>query len=184
MVHLSAHAAQRINVGAVREPPKNVPPLRRKPPLHQPSLRHGCQAGDETRISHRRFAYQDRVGPGVAQAPRVFWALDATLGDEGGAGEFRREALEGAEVYGEVSEIPVVDADDPGARFEGQVRLLFVVDLHERRQADLYGQGDVAGERRRFEERRYQEDGVGPGPRFEDLRLVDGEILAQDRQQL
>jgi hypothetical protein len=52
------------------------------------------------------------------------------------------------------------------------------VDLHERCQSDLYGQGDVAGEGRRFEERRYEQDSVGPGASFEDLRLVDGEVLA------
>jgi len=52
------------------------------------------------------------------------------------------------------------------------------VDLHEGRQADLYGQGDVAGECRCFEERRYEQDSVGPGPGFEDLRLVDSEVLA------
>jgi hypothetical protein len=52
------------------------------------------------------------------------------------------------------------------------------VDLHERRQGQFYGQGDVAGECRRFEKRRYEQDGVGLGACFEDLRLVDGEVLA------
>ena len=45
------------------------------------------------------------------------------------------------------------------------------MDLHERRQADLYGQGDVAGERRRFEEGRYEQDGVATDPQTESRYL-------------
>src|SRR5215211_4945340 len=142
------------------------------------ALLQGREACDETGISHSRFAYQDRVGPGLAQAPCIGGALDAALGDEGGAGELGGETLEGAEVHGEISEISVVDADDAGSGFEGQVRLLLVVDLHERRQADLHGQRDVAGERGRVEERRYEQDGVCPRPGLEDLRLVDSKVLA------
>ncbi len=38
----------------------------REPHLHEPPLRQGRQACDEGGISHRRFAYQDRVGACVS----------------------------------------------------------------------------------------------------------------------
>src|SRR3954452_23722986 len=116
----------------VREPPANLPNTYRPLP-QRPQPRH------ETGVPHRRLAYQYRVGACIAQAPCVFGTLDAALGDEGGAGKLRGEAFEGAEVNGEVPEVAVVDPDDARARFEGEIRLFFVVDLHERREADLHG---------------------------------------------
>lgn len=52
----------------------------REPSLQRTALPQGREACDETWISHRRFAYQDRVGPGVSQPTGVFGAFDAALG--------------------------------------------------------------------------------------------------------
>ena len=84
------------------------------------------------------------------------------------------------EVHGEIAQIAVVDPDDLGAGLERQLRLFFVVDLDERREADLDGQRDVPGKRSGVEERRYEQDGVGTGSGFDNLRLVHGEVFADD----
>src|SRR5215213_8842152 len=127
---------------------------------HSNQVRLSGQSGefrDERGIAHRCLTHQDSVGPGVAQPLRVLRHFDAALGNERRAGETGGEPLEGPKVHREVLEVAVVDADDARPGLEREPRLQLVVDLDERRQADLDGQRDVAGEIGGVEERRYEQ---------------------------
>ena len=83
------------------------------------------------------------------------------------------------------AQVAIVDPDqaDP-AQFQRPRRLLLVVHLHQGSQAQLQGQAVQSGKARIVGQcRGDQQDRVRPiRSRFVDLRLVDNEILSQQRQ--
>ena len=114
--------------------------------------------------------------------------MDAALGDEHflGAtapGDALGQALGGAEIDGEVGQVAVVDADQPGVDGQRTVEFGLVVHLHQRGQAGAGGQAVQVGELGVVEAGGDEQDGVRAVlDCLRQLPLVDHEILAQQRQ--
>ena len=81
--------------------------------------------GGDVRLPHEGCADEDGICPARLQSLDVGPALDAALSDEhyfGAAtfGDALGQALGGAEIDGEVGQVAVVDADQPGVDGQGR----------------------------------------------------------------
>ena len=101
--------------------------------------------GRDVGMPHESGANEDGFGAARLQSLDVGPGVDAALGDEHflGAtapGDALGQALCGAEIDGEVGQVAVVDADQPGVDGQRTVKFGLVVHLHQRGQPHPGGQ--------------------------------------------
>ena len=130
------------------------------------------------------FAHQEGAIAGGAQADDVGGLMDAAFADREGArrhmfGESERR-VEGDFESGEIA---VVDTDEVGAGIDGGLEFRAVVDFDEGAEAEGCGGFTEIAELVGGKNGGDQQDGIGAvSGGLENLRGVDGKVLAQDGQ--
>src|ERR1043166_7329718 len=95
--------------------------------------------------AHQRLADEDCIGACRGHALDIRAGVDAALGDQNAfrartASYSGREFLRGRKAHRKITQIAVVDADEPGPGRQRAIQFKFVVDLDERVQPELVGE--------------------------------------------